>query len=205
MLRSVWHRPVRPGCRHNGFSKGFLPYDRSIIQSTSLALIRTQKLDKCGDTQTVFGSQARFWGSRQTWKRAGINTFRCLVGCTMGDFSALWFLQTNYPDIGMGVVMAVSMGAGLASSMLLETVLLRMGRDQLSWKAAATTAAGMSLVSMVAMEAVENLVDYHLTGGVVALDDPQFWIAAAISTGAGLVAPLPYNYARLRKHGVACH
>ncbi|KAK9342714.1 hypothetical protein V1522DRAFT_424813, partial [Lipomyces starkeyi] len=100
----------------------------------------------------------------------------------MGDFSALWFLQTNYPDIGMGMVMAVSMGAGLASSMLLETVLLRMGRDQLSWKAAATTAAGMSLVSMVATEAVENLVDYHLTGGVVALDGLQFWIAAAIST-----------------------
>ncbi|EZF69063.1 hypothetical protein H105_08469 [Trichophyton soudanense CBS 452.61] len=95
--------------------------------------------------------------------------------------------------------------SGLTSSMLLETVLLRLGRDQLSWKAAAKTAAGMSLVSMLGMETVQNLVDYHLTSGVVAFDDPSFWLAAAASAGAGFLAPLPYNYTRLRKYGKACH
>ncbi|KAF3490899.1 uncharacterized protein GIQ15_00416 [Arthroderma uncinatum] len=95
--------------------------------------------------------------------------------------------------------MGIAMVSGLSTSMLLETVLLRMGRDQLPWKAAAKTAAGMSLVSMLGMETVQNLVDYHLTSGVVAFDDPSFWMAAAASAAAGYLAPLPYNYTRLRK------
>lgn len=89
--------------------------------------------------------------------------------------------------------------------MLLETVLLRLGRDSLSWPMAAKTAAGMSLISMLTMEIAENMVDYHLTGGTVALDSPAFWTAAAISMTAGFLAPLPYNYFRLRKYGKACH
>jgi hypothetical protein len=64
---------------------------------------------------------------------------------------------------------------------------------------------GMRMVSMVAMEAAENAVDYHLTGGVVAIGDPQFWLAAVLSIGAGYLAPLPYNYLRLRKYRKACH
>jgi hypothetical protein len=89
--------------------------------------------------------------------------------------------------------------------MSLETILLRYGMDKLSWRAAVTTAAGMSLVSMLSMEAVENMVDYHLMGGVVDFADPKFWTAAAISTCAGFLAPLPYNYMQLRKYGRACH
>ena len=167
------------------------------------------------------------------WKRAGVNTFRCLVGCTLGDFSAMWFLQANYPDMGMGLVMGISsesiethveqiqlgtaidgtrlthattlVVSGLTTSMLLETVLLRMGRDQLTWLTAARTAAGMSFVSMLGMETVQNLVDYHLTSGVVELYDPAFWGAATVSATAGFLAPLPYNYLRLRKYGKACH
>ena len=61
------------------------------------------------------------------------------------------------------------------------------------------------MVSMVAMEVAENVVDYHLTGGVVTLGDPQFWLAAIFSIAAGYLAPLPYNYLRLRKYGKACH
>lgn len=89
--------------------------------------------------------------------------------------------------------------------MLLETVLLRIGRDKLPWVAAAKTAAGMSLISMITMEAAENAVDYYLTGGVVAVDSPAFWAAALVSVAAGFMAPLPYNYMRLRKYGRACH
>ena len=63
----------------------------------------------------------------------------------------------------------------------------------------------MSLISMITMEAAENMVDYHLTGGQVALDDPMFWAAAALAMGAGFAAPLPYNYLRLRRYGKACH
>lgn len=101
--------------------------------------------------------------------------------------------------------MAVAMASGLTTSMLLETVLLRYGRDKLAWPTAAKTAAGMSFISMLTMEAVQNLVDYHLMGGTVAFDSPAFWGAAVISMSAGFLAPLPYNYLRLRKYGKACH
>lgn len=169
-----------------------------------------------------------FWSSPYLWKRAGINTFRCLIGCSLGDFSAMWFLQAYYPDLSVGLIMGVSSKffktrilcftvpilicmchrlviSGLSTSMLLETVLLQLGRDQLTWITAAKTAAGMSMVSMLGMETVQNLVDYHLTSGVVTLDDPKFWIAAAASAFAGFLAPLPYNYSRLKKYGKGCH
>ncbi|TIA85051.1 hypothetical protein D6C76_01292 [Aureobasidium pullulans] len=49
------------------------------------------------------------------------------------------------------------------------------------------TAMGMSFISMLAMEMAENIVDYHLTGGVVALQDPRFWTAAiAKEMGEGM-------------------
>jgi hypothetical protein len=95
--------------------------------------------------------------------------------------------------------------SGISTSLLLETALLRLGRDQLPWGAAAKTAAGMSMISMLTMEAAENAVDLHLTGGVVRVDDPAFWGAAAISVVAGFLAPLPYNFVRLRRFGRACH
>lgn len=95
--------------------------------------------------------------------------------------------------------------SGITTSIILETFLLRRGADQLSWMMAARTAMGMSMVSMLAMELAENAVDYHLTGGVVNFGDPKFWMAAALSIGAGYLAPLPYNYLRLRKYAEACH
>ncbi|KGO45175.1 protein of unknown function DUF4396 [Penicillium expansum] len=51
-----------------------------------------------------------FWTCRSTWRRAGVNTLRCLVGCTAGDFSALWILQTYYAEMGMSSIMALSSG-----------------------------------------------------------------------------------------------
>ncbi|KAJ4381873.1 hypothetical protein N0V86_003240 [Didymella sp. IMI 355093] len=101
--------------------------------------------------------------------------------------------------------MALSMASGITTSLLLETALLRLGRDRLPWFAAAKTAAGMSMISMVTMEAAENAVDFHLTGGMVQFDSPAFWGAAGLSVAAGFLAPLPYNYIRLRKYDKACH
>jgi hypothetical protein len=53
-------------------------------------------------------SKRAFWSCRGTWRRAGVNTLRCLVGCTVGDFSALWTLQTYAPGLGMSTIMALS-------------------------------------------------------------------------------------------------
>jgi hypothetical protein len=67
----------------------------------------------------------RFWTSTPTWRRAGINTFRCLVGCTLGDFSTMWFLQAWYPELGVGPIMAISSssrpGSGQPESILAST------------------------------------------------------------------------------------
>ncbi len=62
---------------------------------------------KHGDS-SVAQPKLGFWSSKPIWKRASINTFRCLVGCTLGDFSALWFLQAFHPNLGVGTIMAIS-------------------------------------------------------------------------------------------------
>ncbi|KAF3278453.1 hypothetical protein TWF970_004466 [Orbilia oligospora] len=172
--------------------------------TTSTSSTATATATAAGNT-TTSSSSAGFWSSRQTWNRAMVNTFRCLVGCTAGDFSAMWYLQAFHPEIGIGSIMAVSMASGLSTSLLLETVLLKYGRDKLPWPAAAKTAAGMSMISMLTMEMVQNMVDYHLTGGSVQFESPMFWVAAVVSMSAGFLAPLPYNYHRLRKYGKGCH
>ncbi|KAH8647671.1 hypothetical protein BX600DRAFT_475707 [Xylariales sp. PMI_506] len=183
--------------------------DARPTSATSKGNCQSKAKTSCGTTavpaQPLRLVDAQFWSSRPTWRRAAVNTFRCLIGCTTGDFTAMWFLQAWYPELGIGTIMAISMASGLHTSMLLETVLLRLGRDGLSWPAAFKTAAGMSFISMLTMEMAQNLVDYHLTGGAVAFDSPAFWAAAVVSMGAGFLAPLPYNYLRLRKYGKACH
>ena len=170
-----------------------------------------------------------FWTCRHTWARSAINTFRCLIGCTTGDFTALWTLQSYAPDWGMPLMMGASstslppspthpkpkiltrwvgiktVTTGLLTSLTLETVLLAYGKDALPLRHAVRTAAGMSLVSMLAMESVQNAVDWHLTGGVVDVADVGFWLKALVSMGAGFAAPLPWNYWRLKALGVGCH
>lgn len=49
-----------------------------------------------------------FWTCRSTWNRAGINTLRCLIGCTAGDFSAMWLLQSYYSELGTSSIMIAS-------------------------------------------------------------------------------------------------
>lgn len=49
-----------------------------------------------------------FWTSLPTWRRASLNTTRCFIGCTSGDMSTFWFLQTTYPALGMGPIMGIS-------------------------------------------------------------------------------------------------
>lgn len=206
----------------NCWSIGAMAYSRSRLPKSPSDENPKQSTVVTPNTRSVL--EHSFWACRHTWKRARINTLRCLVGCTVGDLSTFWALQTFLPEMGMGPMMALSskispshnlnlatesvriaVTAGISTSILLETVLLKRGRDQLSWPLAARTAMGMSLVSMLAMEVAENLVDFQLTGGVVAFHEPQFWVAAVVSIGAGYLVPLPYNYLRLRKYGKACH
>ena len=52
----------------------------------------------------------------------------------------------------------------IITSIILETIILS---KQMLLKLAFKTAVGMSLVSMISMEAAMNLTDYLLTGGAI--------------------------------------
>ncbi|KAG0037892.1 hypothetical protein BGZ82_001591 [Podila clonocystis] len=152
-------------------------------------------------------SSLQFWSDPSTWKVASTNTFRCLVGCTVGDMGMLFYLQSQHPEMSPGLAMAAAMTSGVLTSITLETVLLRFSRaSAMTWQAAFKTATGMSLISMLTMEAVENAVDYHLMGwNNIDLYSPLFWQAIGWSALAGWSAPLPFNYWNLKRHGKSCH
>jgi len=145
-----------------------------------------------------------FWSDKPTWNRAGFNTLNCLIGCSLGDFGMMIFLQVYFPATNPLIMMALAMVTGLATSVLLESAILKV-REQFSWTQAFQTAMGMSFISMLVMELSENVTDYVLTGNAVPLHHPFYWQAMAISTAMGFLVPLPYNYFKLKKYGKACH
>ena len=79
----------------------------------------------------------------------------------------------------------------------LETFILSA---QMALKEAFRVAIGMSLISMISMEAAMNIVDLVLTGGAKL----TWWVIIPMLI-AGFLTPWPYNYWRLKKHGVSCH
>lgn len=145
-----------------------------------------------------------FWEDKQVWKNAGKNTLNCLIGCSIGDFGMIIYLQTYHQHMNLYLMMALAMLTGLGTSIILETILLKIN-EMFDWVIALKTAIGMSFLSMLAMESAENATDLLLTGGQVATSDLFYWIALGISLLAGFVVPLPYNYYKLKKHGKSCH
>ncbi len=137
------------------------------------------------------------WRCKTTWKTASYNTSWCLVGCAVGDMATILYFQltgTNWPVLW---IMLLAMFNGLLTSIILETIILA---HQMSFNLALKTALGMSLISMISMEAAMNLTDYLLTGGAMLT-----WTVVPLMLIAGFVAPLPYNYWRLKALGKACH
>ena len=162
----------------------------------------TPGASSCGGT-TPGASSAAFWADAPSWRRAARNTTRCLVGCSVGDLSCLWLLAAAAPELGAAPAMAASMACGVATSMALETWVLKVWEGFASWTTAFSTAANMSLISMLSMEGAENAVSYYATGGDICSE--HFFAFLPASLAAGFLAPLPYNYFMLRKHGRACH
>jgi copper chaperone CopZ len=145
-----------------------------------------------------------FWNDMSVWQRASWNTLNCLIGCSIGDFGMIIFLQKNFPGTGMMMQMILATVAGLITSVLLETTLLRI-REGFSWGASLRTAFAMSFISMVAMELAMNATDFMITGGKAAFANPMYWLALGLSLVVGFLAPFPYNYYRLKKFSKACH
>jgi copper chaperone CopZ len=145
-----------------------------------------------------------FWLDAPKWKRASFNTLNCLIGCSIGDFGFIIYAQSVGLQWSMWAIMGVAIVCGLTTSVMLETVILKV-REGFSWKLAVQTAFSMSFLSMLAMEIAENATDYSLTGGTVMPHEPFYWLALALALIAGFIVPLPYNYWKLKKFNKACH
>lgn len=144
------------------------------------------------------------WADGDAWKQASRHTLHCLIGCNIGDFGMLIYLQAYQPQTPLWLRMVLAMTAGVATSILLEATMLKI-REAFEWREAFRMAITMSFISMLGMEFAENLTDFLLTGGVVPVSDPWFWGALGISLIVGFLAPLPYNYWRFKKLGESCH
>ncbi|MEM0978261.1 MAG: DUF4396 domain-containing protein [Pseudomonadota bacterium] len=137
------------------------------------------------------------WRCRHTWGRASYNTMWCLIGCSIGDFGTIAFFQFTGIPWPTLAIMSLAIVNGILTSIALETVILS---HQMSLRLAFKTAIGMSLISMIAMEVAMNATDWVLTGGA-----KLTWWVMPIMLLAGFLAPLPYNYWRLKALGKACH
>ena len=137
------------------------------------------------------------WTCKHTWQQAMRNTGWCLAGCAIGDLGTIYYFQVTGIPWPVWAIMSLAIVNGLITSIALETLILTR---QMTLRAAFKTAIGMSMISMVSMEAAMNLVDVVLTGGAVLT-----WWVVPLMLIAGYITPLPYNYWRLKAHGKACH
>jgi len=137
------------------------------------------------------------WKVKSTWTQASKNTLWCLIGCSIGDFGTIFFFQTTKIAFPMLGIMILAIINGLITSIMLETFILSR---QMALNLAFKTAIGMSLISMISMEAAMNVADLLLTGGAMLV-----WWALPIMWIAGFLTPLPYNYWRLQALNKACH
>ena len=105
-----------------------------------------------------------FWLCKHTWKRSRLNTFWCLLGCSIGDFGTIFAFQMIEHSWSVWQVMTLAIINGLLTSIALETIILT---KQMAIRLAFKTAIGMSFISMIAMEFAMNLTDVLLTGGAI--------------------------------------
>jgi hypothetical protein len=145
-----------------------------------------------------------FWQDPIIWKKASLNTLNCLIGCSIGDFGMIIYLQASHIHLPLWQMMGLAIVAGLCTSILLETAILHY-KEKMNWQQALQIALGMSLISMIGMEIAMNSTDFLLTGGQADFHSHTYWLAFAVALVAGFVAPLPYNYYKLKKYNKACH
>ncbi len=140
-----------------------------------------------------------FWKCKKTWKQSAKNTLICLLGCAIGDNAVILGFQLYGASSNILLIMILAMLAGLLSSVSLETLLL--------WKnfrflKALRVALGMSLISMLMMEAAANLASLLFAGGNRLALSIESIIPAWF---LGYLAAWIYNYFQLKKHGKSCH
>ena len=172
---------------------------RAVIEHSGVSgSLLTEAVRSAG--YTVDGQGEEFsWRDNSVWRQSANNTKWCLIGCSIGDFGTIAAFQFVFTDSGWSpmMIMALAMFNGIMTSIALETVILSA---QMALNEAFRVAIGMSLISMLSMEAAMNIVDLVLTGGAKL----TWWVIVPMLV-AGFLTPWPYNYWRLKKYGMACH
>ena len=169
-------------------------------ESLGYNMAEVAEVKSCCDTDEVTTITMDFnWSDREVWGKSAYNTMWCLIGCSIGDLGTIAAFQFVFTDSGWSTmnIMMLAMFNGIMTSIILETIILS---KQMILKEAFKVAIGMSLISMIGMEAAMNIVDYLLTGGAMLT-----WWVIPIMLFAGFITPWPYNYWRLKKYGKACH
>jgi len=142
-------------------------------------------------------SSISWWDCKHTWKISAYNTMWCLIGCSIGDFGTIGFFQVSVISIPTFYIYTLAIVNGIITSIILETIILTR---QMGFTNALKTAIGMSLVSMIMMEASMNIADWLIIGEAKL----TLWIIP-IMLIIGFLTPWPYNYYRLKKYNEACH
>ena len=110
-------------------------------------------------------SETFHWKCKYTLSRSAKNTLWCLLGCSIGDLGTILFFQLTQIPFPILIIMTLAITNGIITSIILETIILL--KQNFTFKNAFKTAVGMSLISMISMEAAMNLTDYLLTGGAM--------------------------------------
>lgn len=136
------------------------------------------------------------WNCKHTWTSSAYNTMWCLIGCSIGDFSTIFYFQSIDHSLSIYIVMLIAIINGLITSIILEILILI---KQMNFLTAFNVAIKMSFISMIAMEVAMNIVDLIFSDGIITI-----WIIP-IMLIVGFLTPWPYNYYRLKKYNDACH
>ena len=146
------------------------------------------------------------WKDKNVWARSAKNTTWCLLGCSIGEFGTLIYYSISGITSGIPLFSPLwyfyailPLINGLITSIILETAILM--RKQMDFSNALSTALGMSFISMLMMEITMEITDLIFTKGSLQMD----YRVIPLMLLLGFLAPWPYNYWRLKKHGRSCH
>lgn len=137
-----------------------------------------------------------FWLNKKKWLSSALNTFVCLIGCSIGDFGTILYFQFFTQVSSIMIIMPIAIINGIVTSIILETILLL---KTMHFKEALKTATGMSLISMISMELAMNFTDIFLEGALVLSLSSIIPVLIV-----GFIVPWPYNYWRLVKYNKGC-
>ena len=137
-----------------------------------------------------------FWLKKDKWSTSALNTFVCLIGCSIGDFGTILYFQFYTNITSIMLIMPIAIINGILTSIILETILLLR---TMPFKEALKMATGMSLISMIAMELAMNFTDIFLEGALILSFSSLIPVLVV-----GFIVPWPYNYWRLVKYNKNC-